>query len=95
MKFKMKIIDYFELSDGRTVFLGYISEDEGVISDCHCDLFRNGLYVQSFHVLREALIKKYEINDYRAIEVTGPVPFTHECVKNEVWEIAYNSKSSS
>lgn len=95
MKFKMKIIDYFELSDGRTVFVGYISESEGVISDCHCDLLKNGQYVQQLHVVTEVLIKKYELNDYRAVEVTGPVPFTHECVKSEVWEITYNSKSLS
>lgn len=94
MKFRMELIDCFNFSDGRMVLLGCIFGCDNLIKNCKCGLFKNGVYIQELHIITEQIIKKVKMNNYRALETLGALPFNCENIKDNKWEIICNLKDT-
>ncbi|EHG6663815.1 hypothetical protein J3893_001522 [Salmonella enterica subsp. enterica serovar Nigeria] len=88
----MELVDCFNFEDGRKVIVGYVYGCEHLIRNCICDLFKNDEFIQKIHITTEQIVRKKIKNEYRALETIEDLPFTHENIKDNKWEIIFNQE---
>lgn len=85
MKFEMKVMNVFRLSNGRTVLAGLIDGHPELIRSCTCELQLDGGVHQRFECEGEQIVKKHSENDLRAVATVADVSLTSEDAKSGNW----------
>lgn len=88
MKFNMRVLNIFNLSNGRTVFVGEINGHSELINSCVCEL-RSGENVMAVvDIEGEQIIKKTDLqNKMRALATVKNVELTKEEAESGNWEL--------
>jgi hypothetical protein len=71
--FEMAVADVFEFTDGRTVFVGEISQGPNFVRACDCELLVAGVPVAKFRIEGEMIPMHKEQTNLRSISTVEKV----------------------
>ena len=88
MKFNMRVLNVFNLSNGRTVFAGEIYGHPELVNSCVCE-FRYGEDIMAVvDIEGEQIVKKANLqNRMRALVTVKSVELTKEEAESGSWEL--------
>ncbi|QDH70168.1 hypothetical protein [Marilutibacter alkalisoli] len=87
MKFEMKILNVFRLSNGRTVLGGLVANHPQLIKACDCELISEEGVRQRISLEGEQIVKKISTNDLRALATVENVMLTEEEAQSGNWRL--------
>jgi hypothetical protein len=88
VQFRMKVLNIFRLSNGRTVFAGDISGHPGLIKSCSCELRREDIVRDVIEIEGEQIVKKVDPNNtLRSLATIKDIDMTKEEAQSGDWEL--------
>jgi hypothetical protein len=87
MRFEMRIMNVFRLSNGRTVFGGLVSGHPELVRACKCELQFEGECRQKLECEGEQIALKHSQNDLRAIGTVEHVSLTPDEAQSGGWKL--------
>lgn len=87
MQFEMTIRDMFVFSDGRTILVGPIVGCEALIKACFCEIVSDGGVRQRISIEGEQIVRKFSVNDLRAVATPEAVMLTQDEAQSGDWRL--------